>query len=377
MKIYPRQFFVLLFTTLGLLARLSATAPLPATAPGAALNCPAPAPTNVTIVDVTPTSITLVWLSGASYHQVQTYDITGGVWLPTLYVATNGAVIDSLTPGHCYRFEVSSSYCEDGPYGPETEREGCAGVIIIETVMEIQEPPTLVPGPKTGAGTTLEYCLAQSTSPDEPFDNAFVGALAYGNQALEFALALTPDHALHFGPTGNTFFTFDTINGGSTARCKLNNQVVFTVQYLEDSPIVGIGLFRLNFVSSCTGFQYGGTVSCNGMPRIATPKILQQAENYKPDAELRDDRNQQVPTRLLPNPFDRSATLYCETTRDGPLTVSLFDAQGRLLRIVEDGSVGAGRHTVQIPGSDLPNGVYFIGIQTAETREMLPLLKRE
>jgi hypothetical protein len=65
-----------------------------------------------------------------------------------------------------------------------------------------------------------------------------------------------------------------------------------------------------------------------------------------------------------PNPFNPRVTLAVEAPHAGHLTVSVYDAAGRLVRTIFDGAVPAGRHEGRWDGRDvrgraMPSGPYF------------------
>jgi hypothetical protein len=75
---------------------------------------------------------------------------------------------------------------------------------------------------------------------------------------------------------------------------------------------------------------------------------------------------------LSPNPANPQATLTIRTTRAGKVRVQLFDAQGRLVRVLLEGrDLDAGYHAVLLDGQNengdrLRSGVYFYRIEAAE-----------
>jgi hypothetical protein len=73
--------------------------------------------------------------------------------------------------------------------------------------------------------------------------------------------------------------------------------------------------------------------------------------------------------RSYPNPFHPMATLEIEFTEPGPAAIMMFDAAGRKLRTLFDGTVAAGRREVRWDGRDdagrdVPAGVYFYRVRT-------------
>ena len=65
-----------------------------------------------------------------------------------------------------------------------------------------------------------------------------------------------------------------------------------------------------------------------------------------------------------PNPFNPATTLGFHVDRDGPVTLRVYDLQGRLVRTLVDGPLPAGRHQTRWDGRDragrtVPAGVYL------------------
>lgn len=67
---------------------------------------------------------------------------------------------------------------------------------------------------------------------------------------------------------------------------------------------------------------------------------------------------------VSPNPFPAATTLSFDAPRGGPASVRIYDAAGRLLRVLTEGPVTEGRNRVAWDGRDgagtkVPAGVYF------------------
>ncbi len=62
-----------------------------------------------------------------------------------------------------------------------------------------------------------------------------------------------------------------------------------------------------------------------------------------------------------PNPFNPATTVNVTLPETAPLTVRVFDIQGRTVATLADGSsVAAGSHSFSFDGSDLSSGIYFV-----------------
>lgn len=63
-----------------------------------------------------------------------------------------------------------------------------------------------------------------------------------------------------------------------------------------------------------------------------------------------------------PNPLSGSGTVSFGLAQAGRATVALYDALGRQVALLADGSYGSGRHSVAVPASTLPSGVYVVRV---------------
>jgi len=75
---------------------------------------------------------------------------------------------------------------------------------------------------------------------------------------------------------------------------------------------------------------------------------------------------------VTPNPVGQRGTLHLTTSRRGPLSVSIYDTQGRrIVDLIDSPAAPAGQHVVSfVPqtrgGTALQSGVYFYRVRAAE-----------
>jgi hypothetical protein len=106
------------------------------------------------------------------------------------------------------------------------------------------------------------------------------------------------------------------------------------------------------------------TPSTTGLPDLAVPAVPQ--------------------TRAWsgPNPFSGGTTIGFRMDEPGTVSVSIYDAQGRVVRRLLDGTMKAGTHILQWDGrgdggARLPCGVYFYRLRTGGRTEYRKLLRLE
>ncbi|MEO0091205.1 MAG: T9SS type A sorting domain-containing protein, partial [candidate division WOR-3 bacterium] len=67
---------------------------------------------------------------------------------------------------------------------------------------------------------------------------------------------------------------------------------------------------------------------------------------------------------VAPNPFTRVATIRYTISISGNVSLNLYDATGRLVRILNDGYLNAGTYTTNLTGMNLAKGIYFLRFKT-------------
>ena len=71
-----------------------------------------------------------------------------------------------------------------------------------------------------------------------------------------------------------------------------------------------------------------------------------------------------------PNPFNPQTLIPFTLAADGRVSMSVYDARGRLVRQLSDRNFAAGAHTLRWDGTDdsgraLPSGTYFARLRDA------------
>ena len=81
-----------------------------------------------------------------------------------------------------------------------------------------------------------------------------------------------------------------------------------------------------------------------------------------------EEHNNTVPVTtaltLYPNPTTNGSSVSYALTRSGNMSLSLFDASGRLVTEIEKGSKVAGTYDVDLDVRELANGTYFVVLDT-------------
>ena len=69
-----------------------------------------------------------------------------------------------------------------------------------------------------------------------------------------------------------------------------------------------------------------------------------------------------------PNPFRSVTTISFSLEQTAPVRLSMWDVSGSRVAVLVDQTLRAGRHDVRFDAQNLPSGVYFVRLQTAEMR---------
>jgi hypothetical protein len=89
-----------------------------------------------------------------------------------------------------------------------------------------------------------------------------------------------------------------------------------------------------------------------GLTRAGFTPVSDVPEAGRPPVALQLAQNR-------PNPFAAATLIRYELPQAAPVTLSLFDVSGRVVRQLVDGVQPAGTHEITLDGTDLPAGVYW------------------
>lgn len=79
---------------------------------------------------------------------------------------------------------------------------------------------------------------------------------------------------------------------------------------------------------------------------------------------------------IAPNPFDNVFTLKYEVVELAPITIDLYDLDGKLVKSIMENEVHkSGAYSKSIDGTDLPNGVYLVKLNNGEEQQVKRLVK--
>ena len=121
--------------------------------------------------------------------------------------------------------------------------------------------------------------------------------------------------------------------------------------YTDKVPFRGLTSYRLRQVDTDGSFSYSNTIQVS--------------------ANLGKDFSVSTP---YPNPFSSQTVLEIEASSAQMFEVTLIDIAGRTVKKLTRESVGPGtKITIELSGDDLPSGLYFFKIKSADSIKIIPV----
>lgn len=330
--------------------------------------CPAPAPTGVHETGITPTSISLAWnpvfSAYAIYYRVEGYDLTTSNSLPAYITTNNYFTYSGLTAGHNYQFQISASYCSNGPFGTSSAPVNVRiPEIVIDNIVQLQSPCTPGNARATYNGASFSFCVQQS-SVAEPYSTGVVGAI--GN--YQFAVAYY-NGEIQIGDlnTDNTGYYFSPVNA-SEVICyqEAGNTDIALFSIKHNNGTVALPGLSIRFFTNCGNFT-----SC-GSP-------CGMAEDRSDNNDIGTGLPASGPAgTLAPNPFTETTIFHYTLEEESPVEIGLYDAPGRLLRLLESAPrQPGGQYETVISGEGLPAGIYFLRTRVGQQQKSYVIIKTE
>ena len=78
--------------------------------------------------------------------------------------------------------------------------------------------------------------------------------------------------------------------------------------------------------------------------------------------------------RAFPNPFRTSTTIGYDLRQAAPVTLSVYDALGRRVRLLNLGMQAPGLHQIRLDADGLAAGLYLYELRTPDARESRPMM---
>jgi Secretion system C-terminal sorting domain len=121
--------------------------------------------------------------------------------------------------------------------------------------------------------------------------------------------------------------------------------------------------------------EYNGEFYCGGSftkPQGGYHNYIAKLANV---TGMSETSKKSLSVTLFPNPSNQQQTLSVESEEIEPLTIRLYDALGRLIKVVYDGKTCVGESSIFVELGDLPNSVYVYDIRIGEKSGHIRFIK--
>ncbi len=113
-------------------------------------------------------------------------------------------------------------------------------------------------------------------------------------------------------------------------------------------------------------------IGYTGGPYAGTLDHIVRVAPRPEDRGLLPARLQLLPN--YPNPFNSQTRLEYDLPTTGPVSIRLYDIQGRMVKELFQGSQAVGRHQMLLRGDGLASGVYFVRVEAGGESEVRKVL---
>ncbi len=120
------------------------------------------------------------------------------------------------------------------------------------------------------------------------------------------------------------------------------------------------------FVSSA---EVSGTISIYGVGDTEAPSLRQ------PIVEALPTSSEVFAPSVYPNPAVNDFNLGFKLDQESPVTISVFDQNGRIVMVRDYPHFQQGTHQLNYQVNSWPNGTYYVNLRTGTAKETMQLLK--
>lgn len=87
-----------------------------------------------------------------------------------------------------------------------------------------------------------------------------------------------------------------------------------------------------------------------------------------------DERKGLILEAPFPSPFAVQTQIGFVLAKSGLVRLTIYNALGREIQVLEDGILGSGRHEFTFEATHLPSGVYYVRLQSGQEMRSKPLV---
>jgi hypothetical protein len=344
------------------------------------LSCPLAPPTAVTVSNITSTSAQVSWtpVPGATWYRIRVENAFNPTFTNIQITNSTTVSFTTLSPNTNYVAYVSATSCGKGDdYGLEQQRPFATPAIVIEDIVYLE------PCREEFNEVGVHYPPQDPNVVDLPLNDAPGAPANYdtylvtkGNASYSFAVWLKLE-----GNAYKPYFKEFTAEGiertppsvvppanitTSAIGLRLSNSAsdFCTIRALASSALENP---KMTFSFVQDGGDLAQLFSCK-------PKGGKSGGNAGSDIET--EQSKATKLTATPNPLTDQTTLHYTVGKDSPVTLSLYNSTGTLVKTVLNKVwTEAGNQETMVEMSDLPNGLYFVTLETNEGRQVSTLVK--
>ena len=304
---------------------------------GLAQDCELPSPSDLHVVNTTPSSVELAWteVPGAMEYQVETVEAATGIPVAILATTDNTIVVTGLQPETAYTTTVTT-ICENSEPGGSSSTDFINNVIIVDVVMSFGCGPGQVGTTRSTIGK-VDYMMNDG-------DKIIFWGHLTSQSSQNFVLGFLRDgNNLLVGTPTNTYFTsliIDPGNGSDNASVILDNSRAGTLLNTFEPtlyPINDLIELEIDWANSVNFYA-------------TTCTTLSKGEGGNNNDSANNDDT--ITVNLSPNPTTNWFVL--ESTNDSPLIITNLNGEAYYEGLL----IGSEPHEVDC--SSWPNGTYIV-----------------
>jgi hypothetical protein len=329
-------------------------------------NCQLPPPEGLTASTLSST-VTLSWQSvlGASSYQVEIYDETAQQNVVNTTTSATSYQYNNLVDEHRYTAYVRSSACVEGPYGTESSSASFtgSGIIIVDVLLLEGQPQA---GPANPFPSQLQ--LTRATFGAAVHTATYMHVTFSNGGFTKFLIWADCENQVYFYELERSGVTRDPSTSGLTSKIRFLSNGVQLMLVGTPSPSGGGSTVPLTYHPFRVSQVALGTCLIENDCKIEA--LSTPTNNWQEVLTL--------PKTLsaTPNPFTSTLQIQYLSAAGKDAALTLTNAVGHVVQTLQLPAAPVSENsTLQLPTEHLPQGVYFLTLQTAQKREVVKVIK--
>jgi hypothetical protein len=341
--------------------------------------CSLPAPNNFKCTATTPTSANFVWdhVNGAGTYTLKTYISSTFTLVNTTIVPGDITEVEipNLDAGIEYVTQISSN-CENGQQG-----EGYSSISFLTFILDLVVNSYSIPG---GENSGCQLNVPQGNQCSFPWNGDLAKfRVSKGNQGVNFTVQKSPIDGITVtvGMLSNSNFQFLGISQPPAQPCQINTSCT-GLSKIRINGSVGQPMDLVTELLFSNTSELGKIYVNGGIKQGYSIQQLREAPSEprgSGDTANPTVRKYENPTEssekiniIAVNPFSDQIQITLDSDAKDPVSLQLFDFQGRALHQNE---YPAGEEQYTMQAMDVPPGLYLLRVKIGTQISHLKLVK--